>query len=101
MSDVVTLADVEAAADRLRGVIRDLTLVQPRWLEEIVGGEVRLVTENLQRAGSFKIRGAYNRIAQLTEEEKDRGIVAASAGAISAAAAAMSAAAAGVWRAYW
>lgn len=80
MSDVVTLADVEAAADRLRGVIRDLTLVQPRWLEEIVGGQVRLVTENLQRAGSFKIRGAYNRIAQLTEEEKDRGIVAASAG---------------------
>lgn len=77
---VVTLADIEAAAERLTGVIRDLPLVQPRWLEEIVGGEVRLVTENLQRAGSFKIRGAYNRIAQLTDEEKARGVVAASAG---------------------
>lgn len=77
---VVTLADIEAAAERLNGVIRDLPLVQPRWLEEIVGGEVGLVTENLQRAGSFKIRGAYNRISQLTDEEKVRGIVAASAG---------------------
>lgn len=77
---VVTLADIEDAAVRLADVIRDLPLVQPRWLEEIVGGEVQLVTENLQRAGSFKIRGAYNRIAQLTDEEKARGVVAASAG---------------------
>lgn len=77
---VVTLADIEAAAERLRDVVRDLPLVEPRWLEEIVGGEVRLVTENLQRAGSFKVRGAYNRIAQLTDEEKARGVVAASAG---------------------
>ncbi len=38
MSDVVTLADVQQAANRLQGVIRDLTLVQPRWLEELVGG---------------------------------------------------------------
>ena len=76
----VTLADIEAAAQRLEGVIRDLPLASPRWLDDVVGGEVRLVTENLQRAGSFKIRGAYNRIAQLTDEEKARGIVAASAG---------------------
>ena len=76
----VTIADIDAAATRLNGVIRDLPLVRPRWLEEIVGGEVQLVTENLQRAGSFKIRGAYNRIAQLTDEEKARGVVAASAG---------------------
>ncbi len=76
----VTTADIEAAAQRLSGIVRDLPLVEPRWLEEIVGGEVRLVTENLQRAGSFKIRGAYNRIAQLTDEEKARGVVAASAG---------------------
>ncbi len=80
MSSTVTLADVEAAADRLDGVIRDLPLASARWLEEILGGEVRLVTENLQRAGSFKIRGAYNRISQLTEEERARGVVAASAG---------------------
>ena len=45
-----------------------------------VGGPVYLVPENLQRAGSFKIRGAYNRIAQLTDDERRRGVVAASAG---------------------
>ncbi len=77
---VVTRSDIEAAAERLQGVIRDLPLVSARWLDESVPGEVQLVTENLQRAGSFKIRGAFNRISQLTEDEKARGVVAASAG---------------------
>jgi len=80
MADDVTLADIEAASVRLRDVIRDLPLAQARWLDDLVGGEVRLVTENLQRAGSFKIRGAYNRISQLSDDEKARGVVAASAG---------------------
>ncbi len=84
MSDVtanpVTLADIEAAAERLDGVIRDLPLSGARSLDDLVGGRVSLVTENLQRAGSFKIRGAYNRIARLSEEERSRGVVAASAG---------------------
>jgi threonine dehydratase len=76
----VTLADVEAAAANLDGVVRDLPLAGAQWLERLVGGEVRLVTENLQRAGSFKIRGAYNRISRLSEQERARGVVAASAG---------------------
>ena len=76
----VTLADVEAAAANLDGVIRELPLAGAQWMERLVGGEVRLVTENLQRAGSFKIRGAYHRISRLTEEERARGVVAASAG---------------------
>lgn len=80
MADRVTLADIEDAAVRLRDVIRDLPLAQARWLDDLVGGDVRLVTENLQRAGSFKIRGAYNRISQLSDDEKARGVVAASAG---------------------
>jgi len=46
----------------------------------MVGGPVYLVPENLQRAGSFKIRGAFNRLSRLTSEEKARGVVAASAG---------------------
>jgi threonine dehydratase len=54
----VTLADVEAAAENLDGVVRELPLAGAQWMEKLVGGEVRLVTENLQRAGSFKIRGA-------------------------------------------
>ncbi len=76
----VTLADVEEAARNLEGVIRDLPLAGAQWLEQRVDGQVRLVTENLQRAGSFKIRGAYNRISRLSEEERERGVVAASAG---------------------
>ena len=82
MTDVMrpTLADVEQAAARLEGVIRDLPLAGARWLADLVGGPVMLVTENLQRAGSFKIRGAYNQISQLSEFERARGVVAASAG---------------------
>jgi threonine dehydratase len=76
----VTLADIEEAADLLDGVIRELPLAGAHWLEQRVYGQVRLVTENLQRAGSFKIRGAYNRIARLSDEERARGVVAASAG---------------------
>lgn len=76
----VTLADIESAAGVLDGVIRDLPLAGAQWLDRLVGGDVRLVTENLQRAGSFKIRGAYNRISRLTDEERARGVVAASAG---------------------
>ena len=78
--DLPKFADIEQAAVRLQGVIRDLPLAGARWLEDLVGGPVMLVTENLQRAGSFKIRGAYNQIAQLSESERARGVVAASAG---------------------
>jgi threonine dehydratase len=80
MPDAVLPADVSAAAERLVGVIRDIPPVPARWLADEVGGPVVLFPENLQRAGSFKIRGAYNRICQLTEEERARGVVAASAG---------------------
>jgi threonine dehydratase len=76
----VTLADVESAAANLEGVIRDLPLAGAQWLDRMVGGDVRLVTENLQRAGSFKIRGAYHRISRLSDAERARGVVAASAG---------------------
>ena len=76
----VSFADVEAAAAVLDGVIRELPLAGAHWLEQRVHGPVRLVTENLQRAGSFKIRGAYNRISRLSDHERARGVVAASAG---------------------
>jgi threonine dehydratase len=75
-----TLADVEAARELLRGVARVTPLEGSRPLSERVGGPVHLKCENLQRAGSFKIRGAYVRIARLTPEERERGVVAASAG---------------------
>ena len=62
------------------GVVRRTPLEHSRGLAERVGGPVWLKCENLQRTGSFKIRGAYTRIARLTDEERARGVVAASAG---------------------
>jgi threonine dehydratase len=76
----VGLADVQAARELLRGVILDTPVQGSRPLGERVGGEVWFKCENLQRAGSFKIRGAYTRISRLTPEEAGRGVVAASAG---------------------
>lgn len=76
----IDATDIAAAAERLQGVIRDLPPLRARWLEDLVGGPVYFITENLQRAGSFKVRGAYNRMAQLTPDELSRGVVAASAG---------------------
>ncbi len=76
----VTLADVEAARQLLDGVVRRTPVEPNRALAAKVGGPVLLKCENLQRAGSFKIRGAYTRIARLSEYERARGVVAASAG---------------------
>ncbi|HTR71097.1 MAG TPA: threonine ammonia-lyase [Mycobacteriales bacterium] len=76
----VTLADVEAARDLLGDLVRCTPIEGSRRLSEIVGGPVLLKCENLQRTGSFKLRGAYVRIARLTDDERGRGVVAASAG---------------------
>lgn len=76
----VSLDDVHAAQDLLSGVVRPTPLEYSRALSDRVGSEVYLKCENLQRAGSFKIRGAYTRMARLSDEEKARGVVAASAG---------------------
>ncbi len=74
------LADIQAAAAALAPVIRDTPTQGSRLLTETVGGPVLLKCENLQRAGSFKIRGAYTRIARMPAAERARGVVAASAG---------------------
>ncbi|WP_312178864.1 threonine ammonia-lyase [Arthrobacter sp.] len=76
----VTLDDVQAAAKLLDGVIATTPIEQSRALGRITGSEVYLKCENLQRAGSFKVRGAYVRMAKLSDEEKSKGVVAASAG---------------------
>lgn len=76
----VSLADIEAADRLIDGVVRRTLVEHQRALSERVGGPVYLKCENLQRAGSFKIRGAYTRMARLSEAEQARGVVAASAG---------------------
>ncbi len=73
-------ADVAAAHELLRDVIRPTPLEISRWLATKVGGPAYLKCEHLQRAGSFKIRGAYVRIARLSPEARARGVIAASAG---------------------
>jgi len=77
---VLTVADIERARELLDGVALTTPLVRSRWLSAAVDGPAYLKAEHLQRAGSFKIRGAYVRIARLTARERDRGVVAASAG---------------------
>ncbi len=80
MTPPVTLADIYAAQQTLRDQII-LTPVLPELrLTRILGARVFLKAESLQRAGSFKIRGAYNKISRLSEEERRRGVIAASAG---------------------
>lgn len=76
----VDLSQIEQAANRLAGVIRETQMVHAGWLERMTKQQVLLKPENLQRAGSFKIRGAYNLISQLNEADRKFGVVAASAG---------------------
>jgi threonine dehydratase len=75
-----TLADIEAARERVSGVARETPVFSSDTLSRLTGRQVHLKAENLQRTGSFKIRGAYNKIATLSDEEKAAGVVAASAG---------------------
>jgi threonine dehydratase len=77
---LVTLDDIERAAVRLREVAVRTPVEESRALSRIAGRRVLLKFEHLQRTGSFKIRGAYNRIALLSDEERARGVVCASAG---------------------
>ncbi|HEU5429433.1 MAG TPA: threonine ammonia-lyase [Actinocrinis sp.] len=76
----VTLDDVLAARKLLADIVRPTPLAWSRPLSEQLGGEVWFKCENVQRAGSFKIRGAYVRIHNLSAQERARGVVAASAG---------------------
>ncbi|MBN9210188.1 MAG: threonine ammonia-lyase [Microbacterium sp. 71-36] len=80
MNDTPTLAEFEDAAQTLRGIITRTPLDESLHLTELLGVPVHLKLENLQRTGSFKIRGATYRLSRLTAEERARGVVAASAG---------------------
>jgi len=77
---LVQADDVVAARELLRDVISVTPVLQSRALSEELGGPVYLKCENLQRTGSFKVRGGYVRIARLPDGERSRGVVAASAG---------------------
>ena len=74
------LYDFMEARERLGTVIEKTKLIHSNIFSDESGNDVYIKPENLQRTGAFKIRGAYNKIAKLTEEEKKRGVIAASAG---------------------
>ncbi|MEO6910274.1 MAG: threonine ammonia-lyase [Edaphobacter sp.] len=76
----ISLADVQAARERLRGAIYLSPCAHSQMLSALTGQQIYLKLENLQMTGSFKERGALNRIATLTPEQAKRGVVAASAG---------------------
>ncbi len=77
---MITIADIEAAAGRLEGIALRTPLIRNDELDRIAGGNVLIKAENLQVAGSFKIRGAYNLMSQLPDAAAARGVVAFSSG---------------------
>jgi threonine dehydratase len=76
----VTYADVEAAARRLTGIAHRTPVLTSRTVNQRTNAQVFLKCENFQRTGSFKFRGAYNALAQLSEEQKQRGVLTFSSG---------------------
>lgn len=76
----ITAADVAAAAERLDGISVRTPLLSSKALDDVAGTRVFVKAEPLQRTGSFKFRGAYNRIAMIPATERGRGVVACSSG---------------------
>ncbi len=76
----VSLADIQEARVRLKNVILPTAIDLSSSASKLMGSDIFFKLENTQKTGSFKIRGAYNKISQLTEEEKARGVIASSAG---------------------
>lgn len=76
----VTLNDVKKAQETIKGIVKETPVLESKTLSEITGANVFYKCENLQKTGSFKIRGAINTIANLTDEEKANGVIASSAG---------------------
>src|SRR5437762_12572258 len=77
---MITLQDVLAARERIRGIVAVTPCPLSEPFSELCGAEIHFKLENLQRTGSFKERGAANKLALLSPEERRRGVVAASAG---------------------
>lgn len=76
----VTLKDIQSARENIKDVIDATKLINSKKIDDLSNNKVFLKCENLQKTGSFKIRGAYNKIANLTEEQRKNGVIASSAG---------------------
>ena len=80
MMTKVTLEDVKKAQDTIKDIVKKTDILQSTKLSSMTGANVYYKCENLQKTGSFKVRGACNKIANLTDEEKANGVIASSAG---------------------
>src|SRR5204863_1626550 len=80
VTDLLDLADVKSAAEVLRNVAHRTPVLTSRALNERVGASLFLKCENFQRAGSFKFRGAYNKVSSIPEPERARGVCTISSG---------------------
>jgi threonine dehydratase len=78
--DAVSFSDIEAAAGRIAGIAVRTPLIRSPLLDERIGASVYLKAETLQRMGSFKFRGAYNRCATIPSDRREAGVVAYSSG---------------------
>lgn len=76
----VTMSDIRKAQKTLKGKVYKTGMPRSNYLSDICQGDIYVKFENMQRTGSFKMRGAYNKLSSLTEEEASRGVVACSAG---------------------
>jgi threo-3-hydroxy-L-aspartate ammonia-lyase len=77
---MLAFAEIEAAAARLKGIAHRTPVLTSRTLDTLLGMQVLMKAENLQRMGAFKFRGGYNSVSVLTDAERDRGVVAFSSG---------------------
>ncbi len=80
MSEMLTLEKFEEAAEKVKEVTLETKLVYSEYLSEQTGGKIYLKPENMQFTGAYKVRGAYYKISSLTDEERARGLITASAG---------------------
>lgn len=76
----VTLQDIQKAQETIKDIVKKTDILESTKLSTMTGANVYYKCENLQKTGSFKVRGASNKIANLTEEEKSKGVIASSAG---------------------
>ena len=77
---MLTLESFEEASEIVKKVTQETKLIKSSYFSELTGNKVYLKPENMQRTGAYKVRGAYYKISTLSDEEKEKGLIAASAG---------------------
>ena len=77
---MLTLESFEQASEIVKKITQETKLIKSNYFSEMTGNRVYFKPENMQRTGAYKVRGAYYKISTLSREERDRGLIAASAG---------------------